>query len=162
MTNGSETVSQQIAKRLNESARIKEEIARKSAREIQAIAELIIDAYRNGGKVVLFGNHIIDDADYQAFVWIRDNLDEQYEKAVMDPWKGAAFAAITEKYVYSWISAYPTERDKQARAFLENDCRDTAFLKENGISIVYTRWVCDNPDLVPVRENVYLLETDGK
>ena len=56
MPNGSDTVSQQIAKRLNESARLKEEIARKSAGEIQAIAELIIDAYRKGGKVVLFGN----------------------------------------------------------------------------------------------------------
>jgi D-sedoheptulose 7-phosphate isomerase len=56
MPKGSDIVSQQIAKRLNESARIKEEIASKSAVEIQAIAELIIDAYRNGGKVVLFGN----------------------------------------------------------------------------------------------------------
>ena len=56
MTSGLDTVSQQIAKRLNESARIKEEIARKSAGKIQAIAEIIIGAYRNGGKVVLFGN----------------------------------------------------------------------------------------------------------
>ncbi len=56
MPDGSDKVSQQIAKRLNESARLKEEIARRSAGEIQAIAELIIDAYRNGGKVVLFGN----------------------------------------------------------------------------------------------------------
>jgi len=56
MPSGPDRVSQQIAKRLNESARLKEEIARKSAGEIQAIAELIIGAYRNGGKVVLFGN----------------------------------------------------------------------------------------------------------
>jgi len=56
MPNGSDKMSQQIAKRLNESARLKEEIARKSAGKIQAIAELIIGAYRNGGKVVLFGN----------------------------------------------------------------------------------------------------------
>jgi len=56
MPNGSDEVSQQIANRLNESARIKKEIARRSAGEIQVVAELIIDAYRNGGKVVLFGN----------------------------------------------------------------------------------------------------------
>ena len=56
MPNGSDEVSQQIAKRLNESARLKEEIARRSTGEIQAIAEFIIDAYRKGGKVVLFGN----------------------------------------------------------------------------------------------------------
>ncbi len=56
MTSESDTVSQQIAKRLNESARINEGIARRSSGEIQAVTELIIGAYRNGGKVVLFGN----------------------------------------------------------------------------------------------------------
>ena len=85
-------------------------------------------------------------------------MDDGYSKAVLEPWKGAPFAAITGKYVYSWISACPAERDIQARDFFENECRDTAFLKENGISIVYTRWVCDNPDLVRVRKHVYLLE----
>jgi len=101
---------------------------------------------------------MIDEADYQAFVWIQDNVDDRYEKAVLEPWKGAAFAAVTGKHVYSWISAYPTERDIQARDFFENNCRDTAFLRQNGVSIVYTRWVCDNPDLVRVRKYVYLLE----
>ena len=37
MPNGSDKVSQQIAKRLNESARLKEEIARKNAGECGAI-----------------------------------------------------------------------------------------------------------------------------
>jgi len=104
--------------------------------------------------------HIIDKTDYQAFAWIRDNVDDRYEKAVLEPWKGAPFAAVTGKHVYSWISASPTERDIQAREFFENDCRDTAFLKQNGVSIVYTRWVCDNPDLVRVRKYVYLLELE--
>ena len=102
--------------------------------------------------------HMIDEADYQAFVWIQDNVDDRYEKAVLEPWKGAAFTAVTGKHVYSWISGYPTERDIQARDFFENNCRDTAFLRQNGVSIVYTRWVCDNPDLVQVRKYVYLLE----
>ena len=51
MTRGLDKVSQQIAKRLNESARLKEEIASKNAGEIWAIAELIIDSYRGGGKL---------------------------------------------------------------------------------------------------------------
>ena len=108
----------------------------------------------------VYGDHMIDEGDYQAFAWIRDNVDDRYEKAVLEPWKGAPFAAVTGKHVYSWISAYPTERDIQARDFFENDCRDTAFLKQNGVSIVYTRWVCDNPDLVRVRKYVYLLELE--
>jgi len=56
MVGGPDAVRKQIASRLRESAGVKEEIARKSAGEIKAIAELIIGAYRNGGKVVLFGN----------------------------------------------------------------------------------------------------------
>jgi len=56
MAGGADAVRKQIASRLRESAGVKEEIARKSVGEIKAIAELIIGAYRNGGKVVLFGN----------------------------------------------------------------------------------------------------------
>ena len=101
--------------------------------------------------------HMIDKQDYEAFVWIKDNISEGYEKAVLDPWKGAAFAAITERYVFSKIKESPKASDKKAYAFLEGGCNDTSFLKENGISIVYTRQECQNPDLTQVRENVYLL-----
>ena len=47
---------QQIVKRLEESARLKESIARDKAGEIECIAQAVINAYRAGGKVVLFGN----------------------------------------------------------------------------------------------------------
>ena len=106
----------------------------------------------------VYGDHMIDEVDYQAFVWIEDNVGEEYEKAVLDPWKATAFAAITGKHIYTKILDYPRPTDKMAKEFLD-DCSNTDFLKENGISIVYTRWVCDNPDLVQVREYVYLLET---
>jgi D-sedoheptulose 7-phosphate isomerase len=46
----------EIARRLNESAQIKKEIARSNVKEIQAMVNLIIEAYRAGGKVVLLGN----------------------------------------------------------------------------------------------------------
>ncbi|MBA7689479.1 hypothetical protein ES703_97986 [subsurface metagenome] len=46
-------------------------------------------------------------------------------------------------------------------AFLIGGCVDTAFLSENGISIVYSQGEYNNPDLVEVRENVYLLEDAG-
>jgi len=49
-------------------------------------------------------------------------------------------------------------RDIKAYAFLNAGCRDIAFLKDNGISIVYTRGNCDNPALTLVREGVYLLK----
>jgi len=106
--------------------------------------------------------HMIDKQDYEAFVWIRDNVNESYEKAILEPWKAAAFAATAEKYVYTWILSYPKPSDEEAYKFLRGGCSDTDFLRENGISIVYTRWDCLNPDLVEVSKNIYLLKEAEK
>ena len=100
---------------------------------------------------------MIDDEDYQAFIWIRENIQSDYKKAVLDPWKGAAFTAITGKNVYTWIGEAPAESDKEAYEFLYNGSKDTAFLKNNGISIVYSRESVDNPALLEVRQYVYIL-----
>ncbi|MBA7674032.1 hypothetical protein ES703_82239 [subsurface metagenome] len=102
--------------------------------------------------------HMIDEQDYEAFTWIEDNVGGDYEKAVLDPWKATPFAAITQKKVFTRIHGYPKPSDDEADAFLADGCRDTGFLRENGISIVYSRGECSNPDLVEVREYVYLLE----
>ena len=106
--------------------------------------------------------HMIDEEDYQAFVWIRDNLDESYDKAILDPWKATAFTALTGKYIYTKIFCYPKASDKEANKFLRGGCKDTAFLAENGISIVYNQRKCRTPDLVEVRENIYLLKEARK
>ena len=102
--------------------------------------------------------HMINDEEYHAFVWIRDNVGKDYDKAILDPWKGTPFTAITGKKIYTRIHAYPKPIDEEARAFLNAGCNNTTFLKENSISIVYTTGECNNPDLTKVRENVYLLE----
>ena len=105
--------------------------------------------------------HMIDEEDYQAFVWIKDNVNENYEKAILDPWKATAFTAITQKNVYTRIHAYPESSDRKAYEFLRNGCTDTAFLRENEISIVYSEWNCNNPALVEVRKNIYLVKKPG-
>ena len=102
--------------------------------------------------------HMIDRDDYEAFVWIRDNLDDSYERAILDPWLGTPFTAITGKPIYSRIHAYPMDKDAVAREFLADGCEDTDFLREEGISIVYTEMECRNPDLTEVRDNIYVLE----
>ncbi len=102
--------------------------------------------------------HMIDKQDYEAFVWIKDNVTDDYEKAILDPWKATAFVAITGKKVFSRIHAYPMPSDNEAYTFLGNGCNDTTFLTKNGISIVYSQSPCDNPDLTKVRENIYLLK----
>jgi hypothetical protein len=101
--------------------------------------------------------HIIDDEDYETFVWIKKNVDDSYSKALLDPWKATPFAAITGRYVYTRIHMGPDEITAGASKFLTEGCRDTGFLKENGVSLIYTRQEVDNPDLVPVHEWVYLL-----
>jgi hypothetical protein len=101
--------------------------------------------------------HIIDDDDYETFVWIKKNVDDSYSKALLDPWKATPFAAITGRYVYTRIHMGPDEITAGASKFLTEGCRDTGFLKENGVSLIYTRQEVDNPDLVPVHEWVYLL-----
>ncbi|MFC1915832.1 hypothetical protein ACFLW4_03975 [Chloroflexota bacterium] len=104
---------------------------------------------------------MIDDEDYRAFVWIRDNVGSSYQKAVLDPWKGTAFTAITGKNVYTWIGERARASDEEAYKFLRDGSEDTAFLKNNGISIVYTEKSVNNPDLVEVRKHVYLLKEAG-
>jgi hypothetical protein len=102
--------------------------------------------------------HMIDDKDYQTFVWIRDNVSEAHDRAVLDPWKATAFTAITGKHIYTRIHEAPKPSDDAVAEFLEDGCKDTSFLQKKGVSIVYTREPCQNPDLVQVREWVYLLE----
>jgi len=104
---------------------------------------------------------MIDGQDYEAFTWIRDNVNEDYDRAILDPWKATAFTAITRKKIYTRIHAYPNPSDMEAYEFLRGGCTDTTFLTDNDISIVYTPESCNNPDLVEVRKNVYLLKEAG-
>jgi hypothetical protein len=102
--------------------------------------------------------HMIDSQDYEAFTWIRDNVEKAYDKAILDPWKGTAFTAITGKHIYTRIHAYPKASDEEAYEFLSGGCTNTTFLTENEISIVYTLEPCHNLDLIEVRESIYLLK----
>lgn len=113
--------------------------------------------------------YMIDEEDYKAFVWIKDNIGGDYEKAILDPWKATAFTAITSKTVYAKILVYPMEKDNEAYDFLRNGSTDTARLRENGITIIYTRvydrvqnrninYSSSNPDLTEVAKNIYLLK----
>ncbi|MFC1992498.1 hypothetical protein ACFLV3_01635 [Chloroflexota bacterium] len=101
--------------------------------------------------------HMIDTRDYKAFTWIANNIDESYDKAILDPWKGTAFTALTGRKVFTRILMGADRRGKKAYLFLEEGCTDTSFLKKKGISIVYTRGGCNNPDLVKVSDYVYIL-----
>ena len=111
--------------------------------------------------------HIIDDTDYNAFIWIRDNINEEFDRAILDPWKATAFTAITGKHVYTRTQIGPTAIGAETQYFLRDGSVDTELLKANKLSIVYTRifdgqrnidFRSDNPDLVKVAKNIYLLK----
>ena len=102
--------------------------------------------------------YMINQDDYQSFVWINENVSSNYSRAVLDPWKATAFTAITGRYIHTRIGEAPTVRDVEAIGFLNSGCKDTNFLINNDISIVYTPVQVDNPDLVEVRRYIYLLE----
>ncbi|MFH1031674.1 MAG: hypothetical protein V1767_03815 [Chloroflexota bacterium] len=113
--------------------------------------------------------HMIDEQDYRAFTWIRDYVSQSYKKAILDPWKGTAFAAITNKAIYSRTHMAPLEKDRTAYDFLKAGSKDTAFLKSNGISIVYTRvydsgqdrnieYSSSNPNLTEAAKDTYLIK----
>ena len=105
--------------------------------------------------------HMIDREDYETFVWIRNNLGSDYNKAVLDPWKATAFTAITQKAIYTRIHTYPKPSDRYVYNFLEGGSNDTNFLRENGITLIYTLKPVTNPDLTEVRKFVYTLKEDG-
>jgi len=64
-------------------------------------------------------------------------------------------------------------KDNAAYAFLRSGSTDTTFLRASGISVIYTRvydgpqsrnveYSSDNPDLVEVAKNIYLLKKAEK
>jgi hypothetical protein len=101
--------------------------------------------------------HMIDDEDYRAFVWIRDNIDSNYEVSLVDPWKATAFTAITGKNVLRRLFVRKEPVDDTIYQFLGDGCQNTGFLIDNKVSMIYNQLSCNNTDLVEVRNNVYLL-----
>ena len=106
----------------------------------------------------------IHETEYEDFVWIRDNLCPGYQRALTLPRFGRAFAAITGRYAYAVVpstAAPVTEpRVQEATRALQDDLADTAWLDERDVSIVYSQRPLQDPDLIAVRERVYVLPPD--
>jgi hypothetical protein len=103
----------------------------------------------------------IGDTEYEDFVWVRDNLCSGYERALTDPQFGRAFAAITGRYAYAAIptTAAPVRPPKvdEAKLVLRDGVPDADWLREHGVSIVYSMRPVENSELVQVHRRVYVL-----
>jgi len=100
--------------------------------------------------------HMIDDEDYRAFTWTKDNIGAEYDTALLDPWKATAFTAITGRNVASriWFQTEPV--DAAIYRFLADGCEDNIVFQDFGGTLVYNLTPCNNPDVIEVRHNIYI------
>ena len=103
--------------------------------------------------------HIIDDEIYADLLWIRENLDDSYQRAVVDPQIAISFSPLTGKFIYASSASNQAtpERAVEAREFLARGASNTEWLIEKNIDIVYTWEPVNNPDLEKVAEHIYIL-----
>ena len=104
--------------------------------------------------------HMIDDEDYRAFTWIRDNVEADDYPAIVDPWKGSAFTAITGMNVLQWTGSSKILADDLVNSYLNSGCPDSGFLRDNRVALVYNRLPCGSSGLLKVRENVFIIDED--
>jgi len=107
-------------------------------------------------RVVTPYYHMIEDEDYRAFTWIKENVELDDYPAMVTPWQGSAFTAITGMNVLRYIGSSQEQADELVSSYLASGCPDTSFLQENRVAVVYTQLPCDNHDLLQVKENVYV------
>ena len=105
--------------------------------------------------------HRIGETQYDDFVWVRDNLCSGYGRALTDPRFGRPFAAVSGRYAYAAIPATtapvrPARLD-EARLVLKEGVPDADWLREHGVSIVYSTGRVESPELVKVHDRVYVL-----
>jgi hypothetical protein len=105
--------------------------------------------------------HRIGETQYDDFVWVRDNLCSGYGRALTDPKFGRPFAAISGRYAYAAIPATAApvrpQRLDEARLVLKEGVPEADWLREHGVSIVYSTGRIESPELVKVHDRVYVL-----
>jgi len=105
--------------------------------------------------------HVIDEREYQDFLWIRDNTQKD-AIVLLDPWKARALPAIAERKVLSVTPFGPNtdilDFNKEITNFLDSNCSDTQFLRQYNVSVVYSENGCKNEDLIKVRERIYTIK----
>jgi len=104
---------------------------------------------------------MIDDEDYRAFTWIRDYaVMDEASFAVLAPWQGSAFTAVTDLNVLRRIGSSQAPADNLTYSYLNSGCPDSGFLRDNRVALVYNRQPCNSSGLLKVRDNVFIIDED--
>jgi hypothetical protein len=103
---------------------------------------------------------MMDGPMYHDFAFIGRELGD-YRMAVMDPYMAWTLPPVAGKPVWS-AEVAPSYIDRlTVLEFFEGGGRNTRWLLDRGIDIIYTRYPLDNPDLVEVREGLYILRKEA-
>ncbi len=104
--------------------------------------------------------HIAEESDYDSLIYIRENTPSS-SIVLAEPWFSNAITPISQRQVYSRIIQGKNKemqiKNNLAINFFMDECRNTQFLKENNLSIIYGN--CSNSDLKEIHQNVYLFQS---
>jgi len=107
--------------------------------------------------------HLITESQYDDCLWIRENLDSNCQKVLVNPRMAIAFSTLSGRSTYASdatiIFWYP-ERLKEVDKFLKGNASDTSWLVERSIDTVYTELPINNPDLKKLREGLYIISKE--
>ena len=135
------------------------------AQRLAPVAHMLVGAIVIGAfALALWGRvsepfyRLIDDVTYADFAWVKEYVPDEYRAGLSDTNTAWAFAAASGKTAYT-AEVFPNLHDKgrSAMQFLDEGMRDTTWLTERGISIVYWSGPVENGDLIKVGNNLYLL-----
>lgn len=105
--------------------------------------------------------HIINVSTYYDFVWAGEELP-QCSNALLSPDIAWTFVPITGKYVYTAkVAPWGLEEALQINQFLRSGASDTSQLVAMNVDILYSPHPLNNPDLVGVRDKLYILREEG-
>lgn len=100
--------------------------------------------------------HIINETEYSDILWIKENTQGII---LADPIKARTIPTITGMRVFTVLPFGPVpeilSQNQKAIDFFRNNCTDTAFLKENKITLIYSSVACNNAELEEVHNKTY-------
>jgi len=101
--------------------------------------------------------HVVNEPAYHDFKWMGEELPQD-SIVLLNPYVGWAYVPISGQYVYS-AQAYPwgVEQAKEINGFFRAGAPDTEYIREKNVNILYSPYPLKNPDLVEVRDGVYIL-----
>ena len=102
--------------------------------------------------------HVVDVPTYHDFKWIGEELPQD-SIALLNPSVAWAYVPITGgKYTYT-AKAFPWGMPEliEIGSFFRAGAPDTEYIREKNVNILYSPFPLKNPDLVEVRDGVYIL-----